>query len=420
MGRTADSRQIIAYLIYTAVFIAPLSWFFLYVPLFPAAALALYRRAKYGKQEWRTGPSAGWAAGFLALSLLSALVSEAPALSLFFWGMQPLMYAALYVLVLTYVDTEEKQKQLFGVMLAGAVCVVLYGIFQFANIQSMASDIAAQDWVDPERFPLLYRRMYSTLENPNLCAGYLLMLIGLSGAAGLLESRRRRKWGLCAFTGVLVLCLLLTYSRGAWVSLGVMAAVLAMVYDRRIWFAFLAVPLVLLLYHGQITERFLSLFSGEDTSTLLRFALWESTEAMIADHPAAGVGWGLYYLAYPSYNFFIQNSETVIYHAHNMYLSVFAETGIPGGLCYFLFFLAHARLAVRLYRRGETSFIRAAGLGTVLAIAGMAAYGFGDYVLFGRALSFCFWAICALCAGCAENRSYEKPRQGIGFFYKQY
>ncbi len=398
-----DLSRIIRFLTCASLFLAPLDAFLMYVPLVPAVLLAVFDRAQ-GARRWQTGPMAKAAAGFFACSACSAALSYDPAFSFFNWLFLPCMYGALYVLLATYLVTESDERRLLDVFLAGAACVVCYGIFQFADVQNMANTIAAQDWVDPERFPLLYRRMYSTLENPNLLAGYLLMMIGLFCPFALMERRRDRRLLLWAVLVLLGLCLLLTYSRGAWLSLLAMAAVMAVLYDRRIWLLFLLVPVVLLFYHGQITERFLSLFSGEDTSILLRLALWESTEAMIADHPFAGIGWGAYFLAYPDYNFFIQDPSVIIYHAHNMYLSIAAEIGLPGALCYFLLFFGHGLLAVRLYRSAASPFRRAAGLGAALAVTGMAVYGVGDYVLFSRAVSFCFWGICAFAAVCAAGR----------------
>lgn len=408
-----DSRTIIFRLICLSIFLAPLNGFAFYAPLLPAILLALWRRWGRGIREWRAGPLGKWGAAFLGWSFLSALFSVDPVFSLFNWAFLPLMYASLYVLVLSYVRTKEERRILFRVFLTAAACTVLYGIFQFTHIQNMASDIAAQDWVDPERFPLLYRRMYSTLENPNLFAGYLLMMLGLTAGAALMEEKGRRKWETLLFSAVLTVCLLLTYSRGAWVSLAAMAAVLALLYDRRIWLVFLLVPVVLLIYHGQITERFLSLFSGEDTSTILRFALWESTAAMIEDFPLTGVGWGAYFRAYPDYNFFVGDTSVIIYHAHNMYLSLLAETGIPGGLFYFLLFFSHGALAVRLYRKGEEPDEKAAGLALALIIAGMAVYGIGDYVLFSRAVSITFWALLALAVCLEEERRDEKKRNQV-------
>ncbi|WP_296973844.1 O-antigen ligase [uncultured Dialister sp.] len=340
---------------------------------------------------------------FLACAFLSGFVSKNIGFSLMNWLFQPFMYAFLYLLVYTTISTErEKEKALYA-FLAGAVVTAAHGFYQYANAAGMAADMEAQSWVDPERFPLLRRRMYSTLENPNLFGAYLLMIISVLTAFFLREGEKRRKTAFAVILLVLLLCLALTYSRGAWVSLAAIVLGLTLFYDKRFGLLFLLVPLILAVYHGQIAERFLSLFSGEDTSVDLRFALWESTAAMIEEHPLLGVGWGTYFLAYPDYNFFIQEEGVLIFHAHNMYLNMLAEVGIPGGMAFLCAFFAQAVLAWKVYRHGEDSFDRSMGLGGVLMVMAMAVIGLGDHVLFSRCVSFCFWSLSALCVSCGKK-----------------
>ena len=257
--------------------------------------------------------------------------------------------------------------------------------------------------VDPERFPLLRRRMYSTLENPNLLGAYLLMIISALSSFFLYEKKGRRKYIFGIVLLVLLTCLALTYSRGAWVAAGGIVAGLAIFHDKRFGLLFLLVPIGLLFYHGQIAERFLSLFRGDDTSVDLRFALWESTRAMIEEHPLLGIGWGSYFLAYPDYNFFIQNDNVLIFHAHNMYLNMLAEVGIPGGLAFLAAFFAQGIIAYRIFKGGETAFDRAMGLGGMLAVILIAIISFGDHVLFSRSVSFCFWSLASLWASCISH-----------------
>ena len=151
-----------------------------------------------------------------------------------------------------------------------------------------------------------------------------------------------------------------------------------------------------------MVERFLSLFSGEDTSVGLRFALWESTIAMIEEHPLLGVGWGSYYLAYPDYNFFIQDEHVLIFHAHNMYLNMLAEVGIIGGAAFLLTFFAQGFLCWKLYRGKASLFTRTLGLGGLLMVMAIAVLSMSDHVLFGRSISFCFWSLSALCVGSGD------------------
>ena len=399
----ACSREHVLYLLYLTLFLIPLNPFLFYAPLIPALILWLVNWRTLKEVSFRVPPYWGAGAVFLACSLLSTAVSKDSFFSIFNWSLQPLLYAAVYLMVFCTIRTvREKEKALYA-FLAGALCVAAYGFFQYADAHDMAKDLTAQSWVDPERFPLLRRRMYSTLENPNLLGAYLLMIISALSSFFLYEKKGRRKYIFGIVLLVLLTCLALTYSRGAWVAAGGIVAGLAIFHDKRFGLLFLLVPIGLLFYHGQIAERFLSLFRGDDTSVDLRFALWESTRAMIEEHPLLGIGWGSYFLAYPDYNFFIQNDNVLIFHAHNMYLNMLAEVGIPGGLAFLAAFFAQGIIAYRIFKGGETAFDRAMGLGGMLAVILIAIISFGDHVLFSRSVSFCFWSLAGLWASCISH-----------------
>ena len=392
MGKVSEnglcSKQHILYLLYATLFLLPLNPFLFYVTLLPAVVAWLYNWRKKGEVALALPPL--WQPGAV---FLAAFVSKDMAFSFMNWALQPLMYALVYLLIYTTVSTEKEKEKALYAFFAGAVVTVVYGFFQYAN----AADMEAQSWVDPERFPLLRRRMYSTLENPNLFGAYLLMIISILTAFTLRERAVKRRTVFAVILLSLLLCLALTYSRGAWVSLAAIVLGLTLFYDKRFGLLFLLVPVVLAFYHGQVVERFLSLFSGEDTSVDLRFALWESTLAMIEEHPLLGVGWGAYFLAYPDYNFFIQEEGVLIFHAHNMYLNMLAEVGIPGGMAFLLAFFAQGILCWRNYRHGNDSFTKSMGLGGVLMVMALSVISMGDHVLFSRSVSFCFWSLCASC-----------------------
>nr|WP_302706201.1 O-antigen ligase family protein [uncultured Dialister sp.] len=406
MGKVSEnglcSKQHILYLLYATLFLLPLNPFLFYVTLLPAVVAWLYNWRKKGDVALALPPLWQPGAVFLVCSFLSAFVSKDMAFSFMNWALQPLMYALVYLLIYTTVSTEKEKEKALYAFLAGAVVTVVYGFFQYANAADMAADMEAQSWVDPERFPLLRRRMYSTLENPNLFGAYLLMIISILAAFTLRERAVKRRTVFAVILLSLLLCLALTYSRGAWVSLAAIVLGLTLFYDKRFGLLFLLVPVVLAFYHGQVVERFLSLFSGEDTSVDLRFALWESTMAMIEEHPLLGVGWGAYFLAYPDYNFFIQEEGVLIFHAHNMYLNMLAEVGIPGGMAFLLAFFAQGILCWRNYRHGNDSFTKSMGLGGVLMVMALSVISMGDHVLFSRSVSFCFWSLSALCASCRK------------------
>ncbi|MFR8829550.1 MAG: O-antigen ligase family protein [Dialister invisus] len=340
MGRRICSERNILICLYLTIFLLPLSSWLFYFALVPAALLSMgdifltKRKVNYGG-KW------GWfGGGFLVCSFLSVSGAADFFFSVFNCCFLPLAYAFLYVLISTYFAGEEEKRKALYVFLAGAVCVVIWEFIQYADAGCMARDLNAEGWVDPERFPLLRRRMFSTLGNPNLFGAYLLMLISVFAPFALGERNNKRKILLAGFLFILSVCLALTYSRGAWISLAGIVLGLAVFYGKRFGLVFLAVPLILFFYHGQVAERFISLFSGEDTSLSLRLALWESTIVMIEEHPLLGVGWGgITSAVIRSTTFYRGRGCRYFFHAHDSVPSVIpAEVGIPGGISVLFFF----------------------------------------------------------------------------------
>jgi len=158
------------------------------------------------------------------------------------------------------------------------------------------------------------------------------------------------------------------------------------------------------------------MFHPADSSVALRRALWESTLAMIADHPLVGLGWGSYRFAYPEYDFFVQNAEVIIYHGHNTLLSLAAEIGIPGTLCFAVAWglgAVRVLLTMKHVQRSTKGF----HLGIGLALMGMAAYSLTDHVLFNIQVASVFWTLLALAVSLPAKGTYEGKHM---WFYKKF
>ncbi|HAK74975.1 MAG TPA: polymerase, partial [Sporomusaceae bacterium] len=111
---------------------------------------------------------------------------------------------------------------------------------------------------------------------------------------------------------------------------------------------------------------------------------------------ALGIGWGAYWLVYPEYDFFVQNTATTIFHAHNMYLHIGAEIGLPGLAAFLVIMYGHARLALSVVAETSNRWINGLMLGAVSALLGLAVSGFTDYVMYNIQMSMLFWLLNAL------------------------
>ncbi len=325
--------------------------------------------------------------------LAAASIWESPDRNFSFYNFYHLMgrYILIYYLVINNICSTVQLKRIIYMLLGSAVVVTIYGFYQYIY----KVDISAFEWVDGEQFPDLKVRVFSTLQNPNLLAGFLVTVMSM--AVGLACKVRQSKtklllFGLVAMFGT---CLVLTYSRGAWLSVIAVIGTYGLIYNRRILWLLLIIP-VIVMYAHDVLERLLSIINPTDTSSTLRLALWESTWSMIVDKPLFGIGWGAYWLVYPEYDFFVQNTGTKIFHAHNMYLNIAAEIGIPGLLAFLAIMYGHARTALQIFNNTTDYWMAGLMLGIVSAIVGLAVSGFTDYVMFNIQMSMLFWLLNAL------------------------
>jgi probable O-glycosylation ligase (exosortase A-associated) len=157
------------------------------------------------------------------------------------------------------------------------------------------------------------------------------------------------RWLLLAFVPVLVHAVLMTYSRGAMVSL-IVASPLVLARSRRkgqlsLLTALLVALAIPVMAGPEIRARFLTLESHEvDESANQRRRNWAAAWRMVNDHPLFGTG--IRNSALFSQNYGAGGQGWTI---HNNYLQIAADTGFPGiGL--YLLMLGSVLLDVRRVR----------------------------------------------------------------------
>ena len=213
------------------------------------------------------------------------------------------VYTLTYILIGQNIRSSEQMIRLAKALTLSAFLVVLYGYSQYV----FGVNIADMKWVDGEAFPELRKRIFSTLENPNVLAGYLDVMICL--ALGLLVkvSGKSQKMIFIIAIAMLTACLAMTYSRGAFLSIAIVFVICGILQDKRIFILFAILTGLIIYFDSTFTQRILSIFTTTtDSSEGLRIGIWVSTISMVADHP--------------------------------LFLQTAAEVGIVGALAYFWYF----------------------------------------------------------------------------------
>ena len=367
----------------------------------------------------------GWLLAVLAIAVLATGFSPVPVAA--FKGLLKLVsYLGVYALMRELlVQAPAWWDRLVAALLAGELVTSVIGIRQLYGDSS-----ALARWSDSNSVAEGTVRIYSTLENPNLLAGFLLPVLPLAVVALLRwRSRVQRIFALTALVLGLV-ALVLTYSRGAWMgmvaSLAVMALLLALRHTRH-WPPFWrrALPLLLLLGGAVLLAvlvtqveplrvRVMSLVAGrEDSSNNFRMNVWTSVLAMIQERPWLGIGPGntAFNLIYPLY----QQPKFNALSAYSIPLELAVEAGIPGLLAGLGLFLAAVRTG--LAQRFSEGSLALPSLAAVAVFAGLGVQGLTDTIFFRpevQLVAFLCLATLAAAAAGAGGRGSADPGEGQG------
>lgn len=326
-----------------------------------------------------------------------------------------------YALLRAMVRDRQELWRVVDAWVLGAGLVAALGLGQWLS----GSQVITADGVSR------VRALYGSPNNLALYLGRLLPLavsLALFAGAGVSRQETARRWAYGLAGLVMAAALLLTYSRGAWL-LGIPAAILflAAVRGRK---TFVVVGLVLLVV-GVLgvalvgAERLTSLLDTSEGTTFFRLQLWQSSWAMIRDHPLLGVGLDNFLYSYRShYVLPTAWEEFNLSHPHNLVFDFWLRLGVLGVAVGFWLLISFARKSWSLYRRLAEGVDRALVLGLMGGCVYMVAHGLVDHGFFLVDLAFAFMLMMALVqavdgqlAGSATANEPEAHRVDVGSGY---
>lgn len=289
--------------------------------------------------------------------------------------------------------------RIVAALLAGELVTSVIGLRQ---LYGDTSELAR--WADPNSVADGTVRIYSTLENPNLLAGYLLVVLPLALAAVLRWRQPARRLFALAALALGLAALVLTYSRGAWMGLVAAAAVvgllLALRFTQRwppLWRRLMpllllgggAALLAVLVWQVEpLRVRVLSLLAGRgDSSNNFRINVWLAALDMIQARPWIGIGPGndAFNQIYPLY----QQPKFNALSAYSIPLELAVEAGLPGLLAGIGLVWSTLAAALGQWRAGGSAALPA--LATIAIVAGLGVQGLTDTIFFRPEVQLIGW-----------------------------
>jgi putative inorganic carbon (hco3(-)) transporter len=324
----------------------------------------------------------GWPLGlafaaWVAVSLLSALLSSRPGASLM-TAKTVLLIATFYVLLDALADRAELERWgrwLFWLLAAVAVV----GVFQVTLCPWL---VGVEPMLRVARKCQRARAFYSIYMT---LAGVLSMIVLASLPVLLVLPRASARWGVLGWLASGA-GLVATYVRGAWIGFLAGIAVLLGLTPRRRWLVVAgaaAVAMLVVLAPG-LRQRAESILDPSDPTVRERWAMWASAVQMARDYPLIGVGPGGVRREYPRYAA-PEYREKPRGHFHNTPLQILVERGVLGLAAWLAIFVAFFWRAQAVLRAlgPQAARERALVAGSVAAIAGflvggLTEYNFGD------------------------------------------
>ena len=243
----------------------------------------------------------------------------------------------------------------------------------------------------------------------NVLAGALILIAPLFVAVAI-APRRSDSPGISVWLRVLTAAgsalilgvVILTQSRGAYLAAAAALATLVLLrWPRLLWVAApLGLAALFLLSRADLRDVF-DVLSRDGTlgGWEGRLDIWRNSVQAVRDFSFTGIGIGTFTtilpLLYP-----LQFSVESYPHAHNHYLQIGLDLGVPGLIAYIACILNVYVMAGALYRRRHELPPMAAALaiGSIGSLVAMFVHGLLDAVLWGTKLAFLPWILFALIA----------------------
>jgi len=291
---------------------------------------------------------------------------------------------ALYFVVVNSVTEKRRLKwTVLALMLAGfssaSIGVVLYLLPQALTVRVLSvlrifhypSGWGVLRFIEDN--PLLPMRAISTSIDPNVLGGLLILVASLTAPQLFTERPILKKIFVAPILAVMLSCLLLTFSRGAFVGLAAAWLFLGALRYRRLLIALVLVGLLILILPQTrfYVQRFIAAGRVQDLATQMRVGEYRDAFKLISRYPWFGVGFG----GAPSIDLYIGVSSVYLLMAENMGL-----VGLGAFLLIMLLYFLHgwrARRALTCDPEGEAIL-----LGLLAAIAGAMVGGIVDHYFF--------------------------------------
>lgn len=309
--------------------------------------------------------------------------------------------------VVNMMRTEKWLSRCVLALVSSAVAVSVLGVMEYAL------GLAASGWVDVSKFSYIEGRATSLFDNPNVLAIYLVLCFPMILAkASDAVTRKGKILGVFSVLAV-TLCIIFTWSRGAWLALIASTLLFLIIRSRKtlsVIIAFLlTLPAVSFIIPLGIRLRFASIGDITDSSTYYRVYTWRGSLNAIKENLFAGYGYGQTTFAeiYPQYAYAGMEAAE---HTHSIFLQILFGVGAFGLLIFAVFLFFFTQKNLEHIKCGGDYHIQKMSTAAFCAVVGALVMGLFDNIWYNYRIFFLFWIIAGIACAYIRLGDREKKR----------
>ena len=340
---------------------------------------------------------------FFLANFISVIFSTHFGLSLRGFLGKELKFILIFFMLIESVNSRRRLKIILTAIIFSAVLLIVDAAVQY---------FSGKDFLRG----YFLSRLTASFFSANGFSAWLIVIIplflGLSFSPKIIN--KRVKLILYPLIGGLLICLLMTYSRGGWLGLIIGLAVifgyifkdfslklkilcLSLVVGLSVMFFILPQSVQFKIKNigrfnvkseGTINARIKSTLNIRKGSIPIRFHLWKESLRIVKDYPLAGCGLNTYAIVAKNYKSFSLGGV----YPHNSYLQMAAETGLSGLFAFFWFLFNFFKIGLRHFKKSKNYLV----LGLLSGILAFLVHAFFDTHLYSLQLVVLFWFMLGL------------------------
>ena len=340
------------------------------------------------QRRMRLGQIGFWVVLFCLVTIGSAYWSRFPGESRRFL-IFAVTCAMMTLLCYTAADSEEKLLRLLLLIALGLVICCGYGLWQ--KLDGIEPNAHYTDLTANAKMP---GRVYSFFDNPNSFANIPLFFGPVLLALTFCSPKLRQRIVFAVTFVLCSVCLLLTYTRGAWLAyvLSILILVLTMKPRLAPWLIAAGI-LCFPLLPATVLARFMTIFSG-DSSINSRAPIYMAILRLIKRNAVYGVGLGSTTLRRVVNTSGFYRGNAYFVHSHNQFLQIWGESGILAlvSFCFASFFPVKTAVRTGAGRKGSIA-LRGVAAGSAAGIIGALVFGLTDYIWSYPRIMLLYWLL---------------------------